>query len=364
MTKSLVWFNPRILLKTDSDKLIWHRRWHQLTHKNICLVDNTGISKKYGNDVDMTYMADTIIKSISTPRNYENGQYWHNNFSELMTSISNSILDQLEPEAELRLSYSGGTDSCTALAALLSNSRIEPILKANKFIIYTTSYAKIEDPLIWKRIISMNIPLRLLDYDLLNKDQSKYLMVTGDGDGYGTLWQMMSDRSVNSDILFTDEEIFFDSFESAKSKLEKWFLSGEGSGLCWEFFQELMSISPNKIENIEQAWLWFENNLTAQCFMFRPSAYGVGDVKICPRSNWVWYMNDCNLSDMCDYESKNKLYPSNSVNKYQCLKYIADWMQWTDIKVKSKFYSQIKIPKLIRKNLIYSDLSYSLSEEI
>lgn len=363
MKKNLVWFNPKLLIDNPDPKLKWHKAWYQLSKKNMCLVDGTGLSKKYGNDLEMTYIVDEVLQHKPENRNYENGRYWHNNFSQLIRNISDRVFDQVEPGAELRLSYSGGTDSCTALAGLMSNERIKPWLDAKKFVIYTTSYAKIEDPWIWNRIITQNIPVRLLDYDALNGDTSKFFMVTGDGDGYGTWWQMMFDPTLSPNITFSDQEIFIDTYDSKKDKLSKWFLSREGSGLCWDFFQAMMELSPDKIENIEQAWSWFENSIAIQCFMFRPAAYGLGPVQITPRKNWYWFMCDVDFSDMCEYESRNKFYASDNIFKYQCLRYIADWMGWPEIKVKNKFYSQIKVPKLNRKNLIYSDYSFT-SEQL
>jgi hypothetical protein len=358
MSKTLLWFNPKLLINSENSDAAWHRAWYKLSQKNICLVDGTNISKKYGNNIDMNYIVETVLDHKPEHRSYENGKYWHNNFDELIKKISDSVFDKITPETELRISYSGGTDSCLTLAGLLSNSRIKPWLDSKKFVVYTTMFAKLEDSLIWDRLLSMNVPLRLLDYDSLNTDTSNFFMVTGDGDGYGTWWQMMFDKTL-SDITFSDEEIFIDSYESKKEKLQKWFLYREPSGLCWDFFNELMTTSPDKIENLEQAWSWFENSMAIQCYMFRSCSYGIGDVKITPRSNWFWFMCDTDFSDMCEYESRNKLYTSDNLFKYQCLKYISNWMGWTDVKLKNKFYSQIKVPKIFRKNLIYSDYTYS-----
>lgn len=362
MSKKLVWFNPKLLINNIDSKLLWHRSWYQLFKKNICLVDGTGLSKKYGDGLGMEYMVDTVLEHKSASRNYENGRYWHHNFKELIKNISDKIFDALGPDTEIRLSYSGGTDSCTALAGLLSNPRIKPWLDSKKFVIYTTSYAKVEDPLIWKRIISMDIPIRFLDYDSLNTDESKFFMVTGDGDWFGTLWQTMFDITLNPHITFTNQEIFIDTYSSKKEKLEKWFLSLESTGLCWDFFQELMELNPYKVENIHQAWNWFEDCAAVQCFMYRPTAYGIGPVRVTPRKNWSWFVGDAAFSDLCMYESKNKFYTNDNILKYQCLRYIADWMGWSDIKFKNKFYSQFKIPKLNRKNLIYSDLSFTAEQ--
>jgi hypothetical protein len=350
--KQLVWFNPGLakLSINDDRQLYWHRKWYEITGKNVCLVDSTGISKTYDNGTNMQYMVPDILGFDTTKSDSENGKYWHFNFSQLMRNLSDKIFDKVRGQQELRICYSGGTDSATTLASLMSNERIKPLLKENRFIIYTTPFAKIEDPAIWNRIVQEHIPLRFLDYDKLAEDSNDHIMVTGDGEGYGTWWQMLTPE-------FSNEDIFLTSIKSSMLKLERWFLNKDPSGFGLMFFKEIMSLNSN-ISNLQQAWTWFENCVAIQCYMYRATAYSKGNVQVTPRNNWIWFMADKDFWDMCDYESYSNLYTDDKLIKYQCLKYIANWMG-TEIVTKNKINSQILVPKIIRKSQIFNDNSYS-----
>jgi hypothetical protein len=353
MNKKLLWFSPPLSVHKDNldPAFEFHRRWYELTKKNVCLVDSTDISKRYNNGLDFEYVVEKQLGFNVTDTDIHSGKYWHNNFKQLAHKLSNGVFDRAEKYDELALSYSGGTDSTFTLAALLSNPRIDPWLKSGKFVIYSSAFSKIEDPLVWRRIIEMKIPLRLIDYDQLSMDNSNRLFVTGDGEGYGTWWQIMLDD-------FSNDEIFGSYTDSTHQKLQQWFLDREKTGLTWESFNAFKQSSPRSIPNLQQAWTWFENCVAIQCYSFRTSSYGCGPVNPGPRDNLIWFMADKDFWDMCDYEAHNVIYKDDSILKYQCLKYIADWMKWPDIKVKNKFYSQYAIPKLNRKYVIYSDYSY------
>lgn len=269
-----------------------------------------------------------------------------------MTMLSDKVFETASGREEMRLSYSGGTDSCLILAALLSNQKIDEWIARDKFIIYTTPYAKKEDPLIWKRIIDAGFPIRFLDYDLLGNDTGDSVMLTGEGNAYGT-WHkiMMSD--------FTEAEIFTGSYSGIKSKVEAWFLKREPSGLTRDFFDKLITTYGDSKMSLYQAWSLFEHHCAEQCYMFRQGAYSDGPVTIDPNKNSVWFMMDNDFWDVCEYESQSRLYTSDDTLKYSSLKYIADWMGWSTVCKKRKISSQIIVPKIIRKSQIYSDHSYT-----
>ena len=357
---NLVWFYPAILRvpsNTKAEHLSWHRAWYRLTGKNVCLIDSTNLSKNYGDGLNLHYHVPELLSFDVTQSNLDNGRYWHNNFDALMQSITDQIFLNAQGYDELRLSYSGGTDSTLAFTALMSNSKINQWIEQNKFIIYTTPFAKVEDPTMWQRILDLNLPLRLIDYDRLNVETDNYFMVTGDGEGYGTWWQIIMDE-------FTDDEIFKSTFQSMIPKLEQWFISREPSGVAYKYFIDLMTHSDHGIDNLQQAWTWFENCVAIQCYSYRASAYAHGDVRITPRKNWHWFMTNKDFWDMCDYQAKEIMYTTDSTLKYTALKYIANWLGVNDIIKKNKFYSQFAIPKLIRKSKIYQDLSYSQGTDL
>ena len=191
-----------------------------------------------------------------------------------------------------------------------------------------------------------------MDYDALSLDQSNSMMVSGEGDGYCVWFKVMSK-------FFTDEEIFVRPYLELRPKVEQWFTSRDKSGVTWDFFNKLIESSDHEIITLFQAWSLFESTCAQQCYLFRVSAYGKGPVQAAPRNNWVWFMADPDFWDMCEYETQNRIYTSDATLKYQPLKYIANWMGWADIQTKKKISSQILIPKLLRKNKIYSDMSYT-----
>lgn len=352
MSLEHVWFNPRLLrlpINATSD-LEWHRAWLKLSDMNVCLMDTTGLSKEYGNNFKMQDM--TSCFDISSVRDVANGKYWHNNFGLLMSRLSDGVFQAAGDKEELRLSYSGGTDSCLILAALLSNRRIDEWIDGDRFVIYTTPHAKKEDPLIWNRIIELGYPIRFLDYDILGTDTGNSLMLTGEGNAYGTWHKIMTPD-------FTEAELFTGSYTHMKSKVQAWFLRREPSGLAWEFFDKLILTYGDSDGSLYQAWSLFEHRCAEQCYMFRQGAYGGGPVTIDPGKNSRWFMMDNDFWDMCEYESQARIYTSDDTLKYSSLKYIADWMKWSHVHKKRKISSQFMIPKIIRKSQIYSDFSYT-----
>lgn len=353
MSKEFLWFNPRLLdLPVNNvPELQWHREWYRLTGMNICLVDSSGLSAQYGNGVNIKNIVEPTL-GFDLHRNTENGQYWHNNFSDLIRKISDGIFDRAEGKDELRISYSGGTDSALALAGLWSNHRIQEWIARGKFIIYTTPHAKKEDPGIWDRIVTENIPLRFMDYDELSVDESNSFMVSGEGDGYCVWFKVMSRA-------FTDHEIFVKPLNEIMPKVEQWFLTRDKSAITWDFFRKLIETADYEIATLFQAWSLFEATCAQQCYLLRVSAYGRGPAKLAPRHDWAWFMADSDFWDVCEYETRNKIYTSDSTLKFKPLKYISNWMGWTSIQTKKKISSQILIPKLIRKNQIFSDMTHT-----
>lgn len=359
MNKELVWFNPGLIMTSvnNTSDCQWARAMYNLTKKNVCLVDSTGLNSKYGNGLNFKYVADNQLGFNLNSNNIKNGEYWYNNFQELARKISNSIFDRAQDYDELRISYSGGTDSLFTLAALLDNPRSKKWVDQNKFIIYTTPYAKIEDVAVWQRLIQMNLPMMYADYEALNFDKSNYFMVTGEGENYGTWWQMMTAE-------FSNDQIFKLPYNAIIKQLEQWCLNREPSGLAWDYIRELIKLSNIEIKNLHQAWNWVERSLATQCFVFRPTIYGSGEVYTTPNKNWSWFPADIDFWDMCDYAvSSEKVIFNDSLIKYQCLKFIANWMGWSDVRPKKKFNSQIVIPKFIRKNRIFSDMTWDTNTE-
>ena len=352
MNTEHVWFNPRLLNLpiNATPNLEWHRAWLKLSNMNVCLMDTTGLSGAYGNHFKMKNVTSTL--DISSVRDCKNGRYWHDNFDLLMTRLSDDVFQDVDGKAELRLSYSGGTDSCLILAALLSNRRIDEWIASDKFVIYTTPHAKKEDPLIWNRIIESGYPIRFLDYDLLSHDTSDSLMLTGEGNAYGTWHKIMTPD-------FTEAELFTGSYVNMKPKVQEWFLRREPSGLTADFFDKLITTHGDVEMSLYQAWSLFEHLCAEQCYMFRQSAYGLGPVTIDPGKNSRWFMMNNDFWDVCEYESQERLHISDDTLKYSSLKYIANWMRWSNVQKKRKISSQFMIPKIIRKSQIYSDHSYT-----
>lgn len=350
--KEHIWFNPRLLNMpiNFTPEFEWHRAWLRLSGMNICLVDSSGISKDYGNHTRMKSL--THLLGINEDRDIANGKYWHDNFDLLMSQLSDRVFNAAQGRRELRLSYSGGTDSCLILAALMNNPKINEWINNDKFIIYTTPFAKKEDPDIWDRIIDAQLPVRFLDYDAISLDTTDNLMLTGEGNAYGTWFKIMMRD-------FAETDIFSTTYSTMKERMQDWFISRESSGLAWDFFNQLITVRGESSMSPYQAWALFENTCAEQCYMIRQCAYGVGPVRIDPHNGLMWFMQDKNFWDMCEYESRSRLYTTDDTLKYSALRYIAKWMNWDTVRPKRKISSQIIIPKIIRKSQIYSDNSYT-----
>jgi hypothetical protein len=135
----------------------------------------------------------------------------------------------------------------------------------------------------------------------------------------------------------SNDQIFRLPYNTIIKQLEQWCLSREPSGLAWDYIRELIKLSDTEIKNLHQAWNWIERSLATQCFVFRPTIYGSGEAYATPNKNWSWFPADIDFWDMCDYEVySEKVIFDDSLVKYQCLKFIANWMGWPNVRPKKK----------------------------
>lgn len=347
-------------LKEDhpDPRMRWHVSTIRIATNYTCLIDHTGLSKSYGDGLDIDIMVPRAPDIDKKSWNLDRGRDFDQDFAGLINARASAAYAQAERHGYeyIYISYGGGVDSCTIGAAMLQHPQAQRWLDESRLIIKTTRFAQREDPIVWNRLVEMNVPLEYLDYDeLTTKDTRNWMMVTGDVEPvWGSCYP-----SVTKDFL--NEQ---DRYTAPWQRLEPYMLARDPSGLGWEYFQALMKTAPFEIKTCFQAWWWFEWCTNTQCYMFRIPSYssaGVIDPRfVFPGTKLFWTLGYTDMWDHGAYVTANRLIPENPrFLKLHSLKYLADWMKWSSPRPKSKVHSQFIIPKYIHKMKIYNDLSWS-----
>jgi hypothetical protein len=326
------------------------------------MTDHTKFSRNYGDGMDMDIVVHKAPDIHKTAWDLENGQAMDQDFAGMINRRADAAYAQAERYGYeyIMLSYGGGVDSCTLLAAMLQNPAAERWLKDRRLIIRTTGFAQREDPLVWKRIVEMDLPLEYHNYDDLMRDQRNWMLVTGDVEPvWGSAFTTLPQGHVPDDELFSGDY----------NRLESWFLSKEPSGLAWDYFRDIQRTAPFEVKTNFQAWWWFEWCTNTQCYMFRPAAYSdCAEIKpemVYPGSKMFWVLANTDMWDHGAYVTGNRLIPEDlSLLKIHSLRYLADWMGWSEPRPKPKIFSQMIIPKRISKLRIWNDLTWDTHEDI
>lgn len=349
--KSLVWFHNGLLSKynrfldspiqiNNSSKLQWQNAITSVIDLSVCLIDSTGTSKKFGDGLNTK-----SIKQKNIP-DLVNGAYVNGYFDDVATKRVKELYQQADKNEykEIRIAWSGGIDSTFALAAIMQN-----MYYGYDFSVWTTTYAKRENPLVWNWLMNSGLKVEFMDYNQLGNDNSNYMLVTGDGDPYGVMYTTLANGYT--------KDIFGDDWD----KLEHLFIIKDPTGLAWDYFKELMSISPTPIKNCHQAWHWFEQ-CTDQDFMFRFAAYCNNPIidkdKFLPGKKLFWFLDSQDFADHGLYSTINDTPTNTKQIKTKLREYISNWMKLNDVMTFDKHSSQLLIPKSIHKWKIYDDLSW------
>lgn len=376
--KKLVWFNGRLLKpyvgywsrhqnkyvdpKPYDLRLEWHVAMFKLHPGIICMIDHTGFSRNYGDGLDMDIVVNKSPDIYKTSWDLERGKLMDQDFAGMINSRADAAYAQADRYGYeyIMLSYGGGVDSCTLLAAMLQNPAAERWINDRRLIIRTTGFAQREDPLVWKRLVELDLPLEYHNYDDLMRDQRNWMLVTGDVEPvWGSAFTTLPQGYVPDDELFSGDY----------NQLESWFLEKEPSGLAWDYFRDIQRTAPFEVKTNFQAWWWFEWCTNTQCYMFRPAAYSdcieIAPGMVYPGSKMFWVLANTDMWDHGAYVTANRLIPENlSQLKIHSLRYLADWMGWSEPRPKPKIFSQMIIPKRISKLRIWNDLSWDKKEDI
>lgn len=333
---------------------LWHTSMMMLTGRSICMVDQTGISKKYGDGLDMARTFSSL-DYMPKPGNPERGKLVDASFNDAVAKRVDDMYDQAEQHGydEIRISWSGGIDSNFVIAAIMQHPRSKTWIDNNRISVYTTRFARREDIVMWDWLMASGLPVRYIDYEELVKDTSNWMLVTGEGEPYGTMFSTLHINHVDRSQWQWGHW----------SIMEKYFLHKDPTGLCWEYFQELMTSSPIPIETCYHAWWYFENSVESQCYLYRLAAYStepiIDPAIVYPGKKTFWFLGCQDLANHGAYIVTNKLMPEESnLVKPHLRQYLADWMGWTEAKPKARFFSQNLIPKRVNKWRIYEDLSW------
>lgn len=374
--RKLVWFSSHLLdryiekdsirkpfglsypVKPASPKLAWHIAMTKVGVSGVvCLIDHTGFSKNYGDGLEMDLVINRAPAIHKTSWDLERGRLMDREFNTMIDARADAAYDQAERMGAeyIFISYSGGVDSVTMLAAFLQSPRAGRWLAENRIILKTSRYAQREDPVVWQRIIEMGLPLEYLNYDDLFQDTRRFMLATGEVEPvWGSAYTPLAKGYL------PDEELFSADWR----RLETYFLDKDKTGLAWEYFRDLQITAPFEIKTAFQAWWWFEWCTNTQCYMFRLSAYNNHPV-IDPgftypnESRVYWMLANTDMWDHGAYVMANRLIPEDmSLLKIHSLRYAARWMGWSEPRPKPKVYSQFYLPKRVSKMRIWNDLTW------
>lgn len=376
--RRLLWFSPHLLFPylkesdhiglrvnrstwlPENEKLAWHIAMMRVVPGVVCMTDHTGFSRNYGDGLNMSLVVKNAPDIHKTSWDLERGRLLNEDFAGMINSRADGAYTQAERQGAeyIYISYGGGVDSCTLLAAMLQHPKSHRWIKENRLIIYTTRYAQREDPLVWNRIVEMGLPLRYLNYDDLMADPGNWMLVTGDVEPvWGSAYTPIAKGYVPDDKLFS----------GPWQILEKYFMTKDPSGLAWSYFHDIQATAPFEIKTCFQAWWWFEWCTNTQCYMFRLAAYSnsptVSPDIVYPGKKQFWVLANTDMWDHGAYVTANRLIPEDmSLLKMHSLKYTADWMGWSEPRPKPKIYSQFIIPKRVHKTHIWNDFSWENKE--
>ena len=376
--KKLVWFCPRLLRpyvgyrsndlnKTippipNDPKLDWNVAMYKIAPTVTGIIDHTGFSKNYGDGVNLEIVTSKSTFTNKIKWNLDNGKHLNDHFDDMINDRADKAYKQAQKYnfEYIYLAYGGGIDSCTLLAAMLQHPKSKHYIKDNKLIIKTTKFAEREDPLVWRRIVEMNLPMEFMNYDDLQKDNRNWMLVTGDVEPvWGSCYATLPKGYISEDDMFAGDW----------KKLYRYFISKDTTGLAWLYFRDLMATAPFEIKTCFQAWWWYEWCTNTQCYMFRICTYSDCDVikpeMVYPGNKQFWFLADNDMFDHGAYVTANRLIPEDmSWLKIHSLNYLAKWMQWSEPRGKPKIFSQYIIPKRIRKMRVWNDLSWDVEEDI
>jgi hypothetical protein len=338
--KKLVWFNFGLLAENKFDpRLEWHTKMSDVVNRSIILIDSTNTSKRFGDGLD-------ILRKQYEDNSYpdiDNGQKVDLNFYESALHRVDEMYDHAERNNynNIKVAWSGGIDSSFLLAAIMQHPRSTRWLNEKRIVILTTKSSMIECPKIWNWLLDNKLPINTMSYETLSKDKSDWMLVTGDGDPYsGSFYNVYPNHT-----------------EDWKN-MERHFLSKDFSGLTWDYFKELLSISPDKINSCYHAWWWFERNVGVQDYSYRILSFNddeVIDPKLLPGKKIFYFLSNKDFSDHSLYTVVNHV--KRDV-KSRLIEYIMDWQKSSDVP-RYKFFSQSYIPKISYKWQIYDDLTWS-----
>lgn len=372
--KKLIWFRSELILshlsESDTDKwydwllqesifsnivrpssLDWHLAMKRAVKIISTPIDGTYLSQNYGDGLDLLRLPHN--NGVLT-YNLDNGKYIDEHFDDLIENQTDLALDHAEylNVDKIFLSYSGGSDSSLLVAAFFQNPRLKKWIKHSKVYILTSRFAQREDPEIWTKLLSYDVPFVSIDYDSLINDQSNWMLVSGEGEPYGTFFISQTDA-----VLPPNEQLL-----SPWNHIEKVFLRREPSGLAWSYFQNLMKLAPFPVETLHQAWWWYENCVDRQDDMFRYNAFSSYPIlrKDCVGhgDRCFYFLSGQNFLDHAAYLILNKKNSNKDKIKYRSDEYVSKWMGFSQVKIKPKFYSMDKVPRHNYKLRIFDDWSW------
>lgn len=372
-SKKLIWFRSEMMIRyggpnnrlrwkdwllneiwypePESQNLQWHLAMKSALMANSFMVDGTGLSKIYGDGMDIMRLPHNNGEmSFDLMR----GQCIDDCFGDMIrTRVSEAYTQASRIGADrIYLSYSGGSDSCLAVSAFLSHPETLRWVREDRIELLATRMSQREDPLMWSRLRQIGIRIRPIDYGSLLDDDSKWMLVSGEGEPYGTFFLRSIDPSIDQSAPMLQEW----------RQIEPVFLDRDPSGLAWDYFSDLMNRAPFDVNTVHQAFWWLENCIDRQDDMMRYNVFStmpkirtdcIGHGQRC-----FYFLGGQDFADHAAYVILRKRPKVRDLIKFKSDQYTSRWMGYDEVAIKPKFYSQDRVPRMVNKLRIFSDWSW------
>lgn len=373
--KQLLWFNSALFMpySRPEDRLFWRNvvtghncagmkprpaglEWHialrRVTRMNNLLNDGTGLSRQYGDGVRLARIpANDGSLSVDIDR----GRRIDASFPDLVDLRMRQALESASSVGArtIYLSYSGGSDSILIFSAMMSNPISREMIRNGSIVVLTNRHAQREDPEAWQKVLESGARLSVIDYDGLIRDDGDWMMITGDGECYGTMF-------VNAGSGYLPRE---NMCIMHWQNLARLFLDRDFTGLAWDYFRQLMSMAPFRVETVHQAWWWFEQCLDRQDDFMRFNAFSSRqDIRLDCVGHSPRIFQFFGGQDFLDHAAYNVLGdrqpPSSDRIKIRSDEYSSRWLGLDQVKNRPKYYSQDRIIRCVHKQRIFDDHSW------
>lgn len=265
-------------------------------------------------------------------------------FYSLLDSTADEVYKAAGNNKIIHLLYSGGVDSVCIFIALIKHPNYKEFLAQNRFKISMTSLSIDEFPELFYSVILPSIPIEVLDYNALMKDDNILLVVGDLGDNLignnDSLSILNGDSSFNLMSQWTSILSYFNN-------IDKTFIE-----LC----TILNKSAPFEINSVNQFLWWIPQCLAFQVDIVRPYIWSdIEDYTLMATNNKVFrfFFTESVQTFSYEYMSTNPLYKTCDSIRTWHKKYIIHNTHIPSYMSKIKVYSQRNTLRFLYKTRLY-----------